>query len=143
MTTSSFDSHPTRTATRREGKRTRRLSALIAIPVWIVATGWAATLATSPVAHATCNDNYCGDLPEWYQFCKNRTPGSTMSDRTQYFYKGAPASSSGVDCQYAYAGFMGFFPQTKVIHYSWSQVCSALRIGNDATWDGQRPHCKS
>lgn len=101
----------------------------------------AAGVIGSPSAHATCNDHYCGDLPEWYQFCKDRTPGGTYSNQTHYQYKGAPPSSNGVDCQYAYAEG-GVVPRTKTVHWTWSQVCSALRIGKHATWDGQRPHCR-
>ncbi|MGO9184173.1 hypothetical protein, partial [Mycobacterium sp.] len=69
--------------------RMRRLGALVAIPIAALTTVSIATLISAPSAYATCNNNYCGDLPEWYQFCKNRTPGGTFSDRTQYFYKGA------------------------------------------------------
>ncbi|WP_157137571.1 hypothetical protein [Mycobacterium parascrofulaceum] len=122
--------------------RTRHLCTLAALLVLALTVGSAATLIDAPPAQATCNSNCCGDIPEWYQFCKNRTPGGTFSDQTHFIYKGAPANASGVDCKYDYAGFGGFVPRTKVIHYSWSQVCSDLRIGKRATWDGHVAHCK-
>ena len=126
----------------RTKRRMPRLAALAAVAISALTIASTEAVVEAPAAHATCNNHYCGDLPEWYQFCKERTPGGTFSDRTQYVYKGAPASSSGVDCQYDYAAFGGFVPRTKVVHYSWPQVCNALRIGKHATWDGHYPHCK-
>ena len=93
-----------------------------------------------------CNQRYCGDMPEWYQYCLDRTPTQHMtgaqSQSPQYFYKTGIATPSGVDCKYMHATFFGMWPVESTVHYSWQQVCRDLRIGNNAVWDGRYPHCR-
>lgn len=90
-------------------------------------------------------------IPEYYQFCYDRTPAQklsqsgrklTTSATPRHWYKTAVASSKGVECQYMYA-IMDLVPVTKKVTHSWTTVCKAMKLGQKGSWDAKRkyPYC--
>jgi len=95
-----------------------------------------ANLALTAPAHAAPT----GPIPEYYQFCYDRTPAQQLTSK--HWYKTAVAQASGVSCKYMYAAYGGFWPKEKSVFYSWSQVCKAMGLGTKGSLDERKiPHC--
>lgn len=110
----------------------------------LVAAGIA--LGGAFVATPTAQAESLGPVPEYYQFCYDRTPVQQLTSKTgttpKHWYKTAIARSGGVDCQYMYA-LGGFVPRTKTVYYSWATVCKAMGLGAKGSLDDRKiPHCR-
>ena len=89
-----------------------------------------------------------GPVPEYYQFCYDRTPQQKLTSKTgttpKHWYKSAVAESRGVSCKYMYAGVGGFWPKEKSVFYSWSKVCTQMKLGKQGKLDSRKiPYCYS
>jgi hypothetical protein len=103
-------------------------------------------LSKAQIASSSAPSYRATQIPEWYQFCYDRTPGqqlqSTKSATPRHWYKNAIASSNGVECKYMYA-LLNFIPRTKNVTYTWTAVCKGMHKGNKGNWDAKKkmPYC--
>lgn len=131
------------------------LSVLFAAPSYANSTSVqvASPMATSVAAASTSLKVItsvpaynAGQIPEYYQFCYDRTPTqhltSNRSTTPKYWYKTAVATPSGVDCKYMYA-VLNFWPKTQTVTYSWTAVCKGMHKGTKGIWDSKTrlPYC--
>lgn len=144
---------PWNLASPKSGKTRRGLTRFILTVALVIGALLAGSLAASasttaePQSVSAVVPAYnAGQIPEYYQFCYDRTPTqhlqSTKSTTPKYWYKTAIAKSGGVDCQYMYAVF-NIWPKTQTVTYSWTAVCKGMHKGTKGNWDAKKklPYC--
>lgn len=130
-----------------DAEPTRKMATPFRVRTFVALTAsllvfFGANLALTAPAHAAPT----GPIPEYYQFCYDRTPAQQLTSRTgttpKHWYKTAVAQAGGVSCKYMYAAYGGFWPKEKSVFYSWSQVCKAMGLGTKGSLDERKiPHC--
>ncbi|WP_280247613.1 hypothetical protein [Nocardia abscessus] len=119
-----------------------RLSRVVVTAVTAIGLA-GASLAMGAAPAQARNPLDVGDIPEYYDFCREHPPnphGSVLG--FQSVYKTAIAKPEGVTCQH-YHGYEGWFvPKVWETYYSWDQVCRMRGLGQHGRLDSRGiPHC--